>query len=404
MATNFNTVVTSSASNSQITTEGDTSLITKGYFSTWTDAFSADTIAVASDSFAFIDSSDNNNVKRDTIANFVSAIAGSGLTASGGQLSATGGGTGTVTSVGTGTGLSGGPITTSGTINLDINGLTQSTTVPSSTSFFPYYAQGFTRRIRYEDFHKFEELSDLNSTAFSTLSTATTNQLFYWSYSLDQAGSAPWAVTNNLCTLNVREYTGQTSSNVSVRLSKDEIYFEGTQNNITVGLSTSGDDKFITWDLVDTGVHSNASAQEYGSATQVPVISVDKKGRITSVTETTISGGGGGGSSTADVSTNNTTLDLSNALGTYYTNSANTASGSTAYSIATSPAPVVGGFAYVRISTGASQTVFPGVVGTTNVRTGAPFAPGREFIMVVTATGRESESDDHIIEVMFLEP
>ena len=56
-------------------------------------------VDVASDSIGFIDSSDSNNSKKSTIANLVSQIAGSNLTASNGQLNAQAGGSsgGTVT-------------------------------------------------------------------------------------------------------------------------------------------------------------------------------------------------------------------------------------------------------------------------------------------------------------------
>lgn len=50
------------------------------------------TVDVAADSFGFIDADDSNNSKKDTIADFVSAIAGTNLTASNGVLNATGGG------------------------------------------------------------------------------------------------------------------------------------------------------------------------------------------------------------------------------------------------------------------------------------------------------------------------
>ena len=63
-----------------------------------------------------------------------------------------------------------------------------------------------------------------------------------------------------------------------------------------VGLSggaTSGD---ATIDLANTAVTPGS----YGSATKSPRITVDQQGRITSVTEATISGGGGGGGATIE--------------------------------------------------------------------------------------------------------
>ena len=49
------------------------------------------TINVANDSLAIIDADDSNASKKETIADLVSAIAGTGLTASSGQLSASAG-------------------------------------------------------------------------------------------------------------------------------------------------------------------------------------------------------------------------------------------------------------------------------------------------------------------------
>lgn len=46
------------------------------------------TVNVANDSIAIIDADDSNNTKKESIADFVSAIAGSGLTATNGQLTA----------------------------------------------------------------------------------------------------------------------------------------------------------------------------------------------------------------------------------------------------------------------------------------------------------------------------
>lgn len=48
-------------------------------------------IDVAADSFGFIDADDSNNSKKETIADFITAIAGTGLTATNGVLAASGG-------------------------------------------------------------------------------------------------------------------------------------------------------------------------------------------------------------------------------------------------------------------------------------------------------------------------
>lgn len=55
------------------------------------NSLSAGTVNVANDSMTIIDADDSGNPKKESIADFVSAIAGSNLTASSGQLSATGG-------------------------------------------------------------------------------------------------------------------------------------------------------------------------------------------------------------------------------------------------------------------------------------------------------------------------
>jgi len=56
------------------------------------NGLSAAVIDVAADSFAFIDSNASNASKKESIADFVAAIAGTNLTASNGVLAASGGG------------------------------------------------------------------------------------------------------------------------------------------------------------------------------------------------------------------------------------------------------------------------------------------------------------------------
>ena len=83
-----------------ITTAGNSGLAggstaTSGAFSatmtTDLNNLSAGTVNVANDSIAIVDADDSNATKKESIADLVSAIAGSGLTASNGQLSAGGG-------------------------------------------------------------------------------------------------------------------------------------------------------------------------------------------------------------------------------------------------------------------------------------------------------------------------
>ncbi len=64
--------------------------------STDLNGLTAGTIDVAADSFGFIDANDSNNSKKESIADFVAAIAGTNLTATNGVLAASGGGSSAV--------------------------------------------------------------------------------------------------------------------------------------------------------------------------------------------------------------------------------------------------------------------------------------------------------------------
>ena len=83
---------------------------------------SAATIDVANDSFAIIDAGDNSS-KKEAIADFVAAIAGTNLSASGGVLSTTA----DITGVTAGDGLSGGGTSGALSLALDLNELTAAT-------------------------------------------------------------------------------------------------------------------------------------------------------------------------------------------------------------------------------------------------------------------------------------
>ena len=92
----------------------------------------AATINVANDSIVLIDADDSNGSKKESVADFVSAIAGSGLSASSGQLSISE--TGDISAVTAGDGLSGGGSSGAVSLALDLNELTAATVDVSADS------------------------------------------------------------------------------------------------------------------------------------------------------------------------------------------------------------------------------------------------------------------------------
>ena len=55
------------------------------------NGLSAEVVSVANDSFVIIDADDSNNPKKESIADLATAMAGTNLTASSGQLNASAG-------------------------------------------------------------------------------------------------------------------------------------------------------------------------------------------------------------------------------------------------------------------------------------------------------------------------
>ena len=90
------TLPTGTGSNGQALTTNGSGVLSFSTISTTTDlnALSAGTINTANDSIAFIDADDSNNSKKESVADFLTAIAGSGISVSGNQLTASGGGGG----------------------------------------------------------------------------------------------------------------------------------------------------------------------------------------------------------------------------------------------------------------------------------------------------------------------
>ena len=93
---------------------------------------SAATVNVANDSIAIVDADDSNGSKKESIADFVSAIAGSGLSASSGQLSISE--RGDISAVTAGDGLSGGGNSGAVSLALDLNELSAATVAVDADS------------------------------------------------------------------------------------------------------------------------------------------------------------------------------------------------------------------------------------------------------------------------------
>ena len=127
----------------------------------------AATVAVDADSIAIIDAGDNSS-KKESIADFVSAIAGSGLSASSGQLSISE--TGDISAVTAGDGLSGGGSSGAVSLALDLNELTAATVDVANDSIVLIDAND-------SNGSKKEAIADLVSAMAGTNLTATNGVL-----------------------------------------------------------------------------------------------------------------------------------------------------------------------------------------------------------------------------------
>ena len=127
----------------------------------------AATINVANDSIVLIDADDSNGSKKESVADFVSAIAGSGLSASSGQLSISE--TGDISAVTAGDGLSGGGSSGAVSLALDLNELTAATVAVDADSIAIIDAS--------DNSSKKESIADLVSGMAGTNLTASSGTL-----------------------------------------------------------------------------------------------------------------------------------------------------------------------------------------------------------------------------------
>jgi len=208
-----------------------------------------------------------------------------------GTWSAPPGGTGTVTSVAasggtTGLTFSGSPVTTSGTLTLGgtlaiaSGGTGQTTASGAINALVP--SQGGNSGKFLTTNGSVVSWGTVSGTGTVTSVAATGNNGITVSGSPITTSGTITLGLGNITPTSVAATGTVTGSNLSGTNTGDQTI------TLTGDVTGSGTGSFAT-SLSNTGVTANT----YGSATQVPVFTVDAKGRISSVTNTTITGGGG---------------------------------------------------------------------------------------------------------------
>ena len=179
-------------------------------------------VDVAADSIAIIDAGSSNSSKKESIADLVAGIAGTGLSASSGQLSISE--TGDISAVTAGDGLSGGGTTGAVSLALDLNELTAAAVAVASDSIAIIDAT--------DDGSKKESIADLVAGMAGTNLTATSGTLGIAStvirgtVSVTDAGGDGSLAYNN--STGVITYTGPSASDVRAHISVTDAGGDGS--------------------------------------------------------------------------------------------------------------------------------------------------------------------------------
>jgi len=207
-----------------------------------------------------------------------------------------GNGTGTVTQVSTGTGLTGGPITTSGTISLANTAVTSgvygtSTVVPQIT----VDAQGRITSVANVSIASGGVGTVTNVATGTGLTGGPITSNGTISLANTAVVAAAYGSASQVGTFTV-DAQGRLTAAANVAISISVANVSGAVPNtvnVIAGTGLSGGGNLasnVTVSLANTAV----TAGNYGSTTQVAAITIDAQGRITAAANVAVSGGGGG--------------------------------------------------------------------------------------------------------------
>ena len=221
-----------------------------------------------------------------------------------------GNGSGTVTQVDTGTGLTGGPITTSGTVSLANTAVTAgvygtSTVVPQIT----VDAQGRITSVANVSIASGGVGTVTNVATGTGLTGGPITSNGTISLANTAVVAAAYGSASQVGTFTVDAQGRLTAaSNVAINIAVANVSGAVPNTvNVIAGTGLSGGGNLaanITVNLANTAV----TAGNYGSGTQVAAITIDAQGRITGAANVAITGGGGGG--TGNVVSNVVTITV----------------------------------------------------------------------------------------------